>query len=266
VTGLRLHTSISNPPKERAWSFDDVWEWKPVSTIKVQKTSDVSIIELPSIDSEGGATRAYRKRYWYPDLKSRLKGFFRNTFFGGSRAANEFKNLERLHAEGLSKIKPIAVGEDRLLRLLRRALILTESLPHTRNLEQFLNGETFTGLPLRERRSILCALGRWIARLHAREYRDRDLLARNILIHGAPGAVSFSKIDSAKGYGGRSPPAVRPPYLKDLRELDGDLRRALSRTERLRCLMAYLGTGKADGETRMLAERIGMGSGLESKT
>jgi hypothetical protein len=242
--------------KKPAISFEEIWKQDALSTVTAYRTSDVCLIECPLGSLNGKPGTVYRKRYWYPALKGKLNGFFRNTFFGRSRAAVEFKNMNRLHAMGHSKVLPLAFGEERRLRLLCRAFILTEHVAETRSLDGCLKEETFIHAPNEERKVFLCALGRWVGRLHSIGYRDRDLFTRNILVHGTHCECSFSKIDSPKGSGGRLPPGHGSPYLKDLQDLDEDFRGELSRPDRLRCLLAYLGSGNLDEEVRGMAKRI----------
>lgn len=242
--------------EDRPQIFDRLWNLRPITIVTQSTTTDVALIRLennlPSCDSGD----AFRKRYRYPSFRRKLKGFFRNTFFGSSRAKREFENLTRLYQLGLNEVKPLAFGEDRFFRFLHRAFILTESLPDTCELNHFLKSPNFFDMESRSQSKFLTALGRWVAMLHARGYRDRDLHARNILVHAKNDGWRFSKIDSPKGSGGRLEPRRARTYLKDLKDLDEDLQKLISRQGRLRCALAYLGAGDVDGEVRELLDNI----------
>jgi hypothetical protein len=185
-----------------------------------------------------------------------MKGFFRNTFFGASRARAEFANLKKLHTLGLSKVQPLGFGEDRSLRLLSRAFILTEHLEGTFTLRRWLQSETYRSLSRSKRVLFLTSMARWISSMHLRGYRDRDLYVRNVLVHEEDAGWRFSKIDSPKGSGGRSGPDRKAIFLTDLQDLDQGLRDLLNRTDRLRCLKAYVGAGRVDSEVRALSQRL----------
>ncbi|MHC4942964.1 MAG: lipopolysaccharide kinase InaA family protein [Planctomycetota bacterium] len=239
-------------------TFDQLWNKESIEKITAYRTSDVSLIRLPDAARRDGV-KCYRKRYWYPDLRRRLKGFFRNTFFGSSRARAEYKNLHKLHTLGLTRVGPLAFGEDRSLRLLSRAFILTEHLERTLTLNQWLDSAEFSSLARKKRILFLTSLARWVSSMHLRGYRDRDLFARNVLVHLEDSGWCFSKIDSPKGSGGRAEPhrgSRGPSCLKDLKDLDQDLCAYLNRTDRLRSIQAYVGAGRVDREVKALIKRL----------
>lgn len=251
-----LHPGLKNDRRFSSLSFRGIWELEGDQNLSSQRTSDVFLLHLPGTSRMESSLPVYRKRYWYPGLKGKLKGFFRNTFFGRSRPASEFRNLKRLNDLGLSLVRPLAFGEERKIRVLQRAFILTSFFPGTLSLQAHLESEAFGSLSGSSRRFFLCALGRWVSALHCRGYRDRDLFARNILVHGEKAVRCFSKIDSPSGSGGRVPPGGAFPYLRDLNDLDRDLSRWLSRQDRLRMVLAYTGSGEVDIEVRRLIKRL----------
>jgi hypothetical protein len=247
-----IHHSVSRPHS----LFDALWNLKIRDTITAHRTSDVCLVNFDEGLTLNFTGLVYRKRYWYPGLSGKLKGFFRNTFFGASRASREFKNLSQLNALGLSLVRPLAVGEHRTCRFLNRAFIFTECLPDTKSLSEFLISERFRGYALEERRLFFCALGRWIFGLHHRGFYDGNLFARNILVHQRSRGLRFSKIDSPKGKGGQRPPGRGSPYLKDIKDLDQDLYGLSSRQDRLRAMLSYMGAEGVDKESRGLITRI----------
>jgi len=242
--------------------FETLWNLEAEKAISSQRTSDVATIRVPLGD--GTHLEAYRKRYWYPGWKSPMKGLLRNTFFGSSRAAKEFCNLEVLNRLGCSLVRPIALGEDRTVRFLRRALILTESMRNTIALDRFLADPRETRCPVQRRRRLAAALGNWVRTLHDRGFCDRDFFARNILVHFAEGErFAFSKIDSGAASFGKAQPGSGRLFYRDLADLDRDVRRTVSRSDRLRFLLAYLATSGVDGEVRRLIRELAAFRGVE---
>jgi hypothetical protein len=260
-----MKTITLNPIFERPFEgrfdlgFNDLWNLVSEETVSSQRTSSVTIVRLPdclSEDEDGRTRRGFLKKYWYPTFASRLKGFFRNTFFGMSRAAREFGCLSRLNDLGCSIVRPLAVGEHRTLRLLQRAFILTEEIPGTLSLEQFLRSAAFNALPLAGRRELAARLGCWVRALHDRGFRDRDLHPRNVLVHAGGGAAAFSKIDSGAASGGRTPPGSGRIFERDLVDLHSGVRALTSRQDRLRFLLAYLAAPRVDAEVRFTLARL----------
>lgn len=253
-----------------ARSFDAIWNLKSEKIFSENRTSDVHVVALHGDGGEGDRAPerlGVLKRYWYPHLSDRLKGFFRNTFFGMCRAAREFRSLSRLRRLDCTIVRPIAVGEDRSLRLLKRAFIVTEFIPGTRSLAEILESPAFREWPTLRRRRLAADLGCWVRSLHDRRFHDRDLFARNILVHespsgsGQPGLLTyrflFSKIDSSAASGGLAEPGTGRPYLRDLSDLDRDVGKGASRQDRLRFLLAYLATDSLGNELRTLMAHLG---------
>ena len=246
-------------------NFESIWNSEPIQIFTAQRTSDVRIVQIPGAAEHDH--RAVLKRYWYPRLSDRLKGFFRNTFFGMCRAAREFRSLTRLGSVGCSLVRPIAIGEARTLRLLERSFILTEYLPGTKTLEDVLLSRSFRTWPFARRRKLAADLGCWVRAIHDRRFHDRDFFARNILVHRSPPRTGrsrtetsrflFSKIDSSAATGGKAQPGAGRPFLRDLIDLDRDVGMGASRTDRLRFLLAYMATFRMNAEVRVLAAHIG---------
>jgi len=256
VKNIRFHRKNAHFPEEETLSFDSIWNLDASSILAAGRTSDVSLVNLPLTGHQADNAVACRKRYWYPGLNGKLKGFFRNTFLGRSRACSEFINLRLLVEKGLSRVAPLAYGEERFARLLSRAFILTEFIPGTVSLFDFIKSTRFKSMNPAQRRSFLCSMGRWVFALHTRGYRDKDLFSRNILIHENGEKWLFSKIDSSAGRGGKSAPGTGAPFVRDLADLDGDLRLFLSRVDRLRCIHAYMGSANPGTEAKHLVRNM----------
>jgi len=247
-----------------AENFESIWNLESVRIFSTQRTSDVHVVRFPA--RTHGAGRAVLKRYWYPSLSDRLKGFFRNTFFGMCRAAREFRSLSRLGQVNCSLVRPIAAGEDRTVRLLKRAFILTEHIPGTRSLEEILRSPAFTTWPHAQRRRLAAHLGAWVRAIHDRGFHDRDLFGRNILVHRSLDRSEpvraqrcgfvLSKIDSSAATGGRAQPGTGRPFLRDLIDLDRDVGSSASEQDLLRFLLAYLAAFGLNSEVRTLVGHI----------
>lgn len=231
--------------------FARIWDHGIDESLSRQRSSDVAFLRLTGPDGE--KVPVCRKRYWYPSLRDRFKGFLRNTFFGMSRARREFRSLSTLYDIGCSVIRPVACGEERTLRLLGRAFIVTEVMPGTRTLEMVLRS---TPHSIADRRILAARLGCWVRSFHDRGFRDRDLLSRNILVHETRTGIAFSKIDSGKARGGNLPPGSGKACLRDLADLARDTAPHVSRQDMLRSLLAYLAAHRIDGQVRWYIERI----------
>jgi len=238
-----------------ALNFDQIWNLPVKEQVTKHRTSDVAIVRIQQGD-QGEIIEAYRKRYWYPGFKKKVKGFFRNTCFKKSRAKVEYKNLILLKRLSLSQITPFAFGEERCFRFLNRAVIITERIPGAISIDEFVSSGQFNNLPFQEKKIFLCGLGRWVAALHLRGYRDRGLYTRNIIVCRYEEGWRFSKIDSPKGYGGNKAPGTGAPYLIDLKDIYSDLRLKLNRTDRLRCFQSYLGKAKLDQAAKTVINEI----------
>jgi hypothetical protein len=234
----------------QAEGFTQFWNLPALRAVTRRRTSDVCRVTLPGSD-----VTAYLKRYWYPSLYDRSKGFFRNTFFGMSRAAREYRSLSRLCAARCSRVRPIAYGEERTLRLLKRAFIITEELPGSITLEDLCRSASFDAWPSRRRRRLFAALGNWVRTFHDRGFRDGDLFSRNIVVHEKGEDFAFSKIDSPAGSGGGKPPGSGSVFPRDIVDLDADTAGTVNEPDRLRFLLAYLAESGVNSAVRFFLTR-----------
>lgn len=133
------------------------------------------------------------KVYDYPTLRDRLRGVGRNTALAPSRAARELRALRWLRAHGFDAPLPLGLAEVRAAGLLRRATLVTETWPG-RDVPSLL-GE-FDGA---DRERLVRAVWRFVERLHAAGFRDRNLDPRNLLARRAEdGSFQVAKIDSPR--------------------------------------------------------------------
>jgi tRNA A-37 threonylcarbamoyl transferase component Bud32 len=188
----------------------------PAALIKAHRTGDVATIAAE--DSPFGVATV-RKRLWYPTCRDRLRGVLRTTALARSRVAGEAASLARLAALDLQPDLLLAFGERRRRGFLLDSFLCTRWL-RVRPLDQLLREERDPA----EREAWLTRLGRFVGRMHAAGFVDRDLHLRNLLA-GADGLLV--KVDSPFGTipaswwraGGKA---------RDLRDLVADVRAVAS--------------------------------------
>lgn len=243
---------------DRAGLFERFWNLEVLCPVTEQRTSSVARVTLPRSDASGvpAPETAYLKRYWFPSFNDRIKGFFRNSFFRSSRARREYDNLLLLKSCGAGRVRPIAYGEERTFRLLRRAFIVSEEIPGTVDLKELTESTDNAAMPLEQRRIIAARLGVWTRGLHDIGFRDKGFVPRNILVHRDGERIAFSKIDSPKGKGGRSRPGTGRPAPADLSDLDREAGPIVSRHDKLRFVLAYLASPRVDSEVRAFISRV----------
>jgi tRNA A-37 threonylcarbamoyl transferase component Bud32 len=170
-----------------ATDFDALAEC-PGTTVKRHRTGDVALVA--AADAPFGVA-LYRKRFWYPTRSDRLRGVLRTTWLAPSRVEREAKNLERLAAWELQPALFLAYGERRRRRFLLDSFLCTRAL-EARPIDELLRQER----DATRREALLESLARFVARLHARGFVDRDLHLRNFL---ATSGNEIAKIDSPFG-------------------------------------------------------------------
>lgn len=184
----------------------------------------------------------YLKTYRYPRF------IFKYSLFP-SRVFYEWRSLHLLHQWGLKVPEPVLYGEERswFLRL-KSALILTQSIPHSQNLDEFFPQffqREHNSLWQEEKKNILKELAREVARIHEQKFIMHDLFWRNILIQEKP-EPCFYFIDTPKGepispYWGPLRQWRREwGIIKDLASLDKTASDYFSPKDRIRFLKYYL--------------------------
>lgn len=198
---------------------------------EVARSRTTSVVK---IEVEGDSI--YLKRHFFPTAAGRLKGLFRGTFFGRSKARREFEALERLAAAGFPTPAPLGFGE------LRRAGFLKGCFLATLGIEGAVRGDAYLRSlgpeRARERRAAVKAAARLVAALHDAGYADGSLAPRNLLVRETPGGPQVFKVDCVKGSFGR--PRGRAAVL-DLCRLEAGARFLLPLRERLRFLKTWAG-------------------------
>jgi tRNA A-37 threonylcarbamoyl transferase component Bud32 len=162
----------------------------------------------------------FLKRYRYDRLLLRY-------LFRPNRALREWRSLHRLRELRFSAPAPLAWGEERRWRRLRRCCLITRGIPGGVNLVEHLQRRGRPDWP------VLCRLAEDVARMHEVGYTHLDLFLRNVIVQ--PGSVELGYLDAARG--GRW--TGRRAQLHDLASLDLDLAALLSRQRRGVLLRRY---------------------------
>ncbi|MFN0059641.1 MAG: lipopolysaccharide kinase InaA family protein [Planctomycetota bacterium] len=182
------------------------------------------------------------KRYRSRDLWEQCKYWFLP-----SRAAREWEALRHLAASGVTGPRALAMGECRASgRLVGAGLIMeqiTDGDPAPRWLElRSVPPDDAKATSLRaDRRAVLAALGREVARLHAAGVDHTDLHAGNLLVAAPAPSGTGPRIwilDLHATYIGVALPAAR--RLANLARLSHSLIGSTDLSERLAMVAAYL--------------------------
>jgi tRNA A-37 threonylcarbamoyl transferase component Bud32 len=197
-----------------------------------------SLVATVDVPVEGTVGRFHLKRYRYASWRESKGLLGRGTGWGTPPEIREFKNLEFLREKGIPAVKPVAAAaETRRGRLVAHAL-LTEHVPESVDLARRL---ATPGDPVREvpaiRRRTAELIGRHVHRMHQEGFVHRDLFARNVVVRVEEDQPSVWFCDCRRG----GPPSFTSKGFDDLATLDGDLKGAMPRTDRLRALRAYAG-------------------------
>ncbi|MBI3723406.1 hypothetical protein HY251_05560, partial [bacterium] len=217
-----------------------------------------SVLELVKAQDRlarvAGSSELVRKREEYPGLRSRL-----GALLVGTRARCAWLAARALLVRGLPAPRAVALVEERTLGFLpRRSFLLMENLAGSTMVHVYLqevlrDGRSPGAAPSRKRRELARALGKLVARLHARGIVHRDLAVQNVLLRekGESGfELAFVDLDEV-----RVRRASEREALRALVQL-ADLPAAASRSDKLRGLRAYLEEGGSPALAR-LVEREG---------
>lgn len=166
-----------------------------------------------------------------------LKDLFRD-----SKAFRALRSGEALSEDGFNVPLTVAAGEERTLRFLKRAFLLTlkvEAFP----LKLFLQRHTSAAsdrAALKKKREYLKCLASDIRRLHRQGFVHGDLVPSNILVRSEAGRISFFYLDNDRT---RHYPAWLPHALwkRNLVQLNRFVLPGISLQDRMRFLRVYLG-------------------------
>lgn len=168
-----------------------------------------------------------------------------------SSAAREWESILALRKAGVATMAPVAFGERRFLSCLGGSFLLTEAVEGVR-LEDL--ARRFGG-NFREKRAILLSLAGLARRMHGAGLNHRDFyLCHAFLLPPAKGG-GLVLIDLQRV--GRRARGRNRWVVKDLAALNYSAPSpAVTRADRARFLVSYLGLASLDGEARRLLRRI----------
>lgn len=226
------------------------------------------VYRVPSADGSPAAfVKVYRpgERAWHFLLRP-------------SKAWSEGFNLRRLARWGVPAVRVLAVGCRRSWRGVEDAVLVTEAWPNGQMLSALATNE-WPALPAVNRRrhpealtarpgqrtpeqqADQRAIGRLVASavrsMHARHFYHMDLKWRNMLVRRRDGGGwQIAILDCPRGYRTWSLAHQRHGRARDLAMLDQTARVYLSRTDRLRWLLDYLGQNRLTPSARRLMAQV----------
>ncbi|MBN2445269.1 MAG: hypothetical protein JXO22_00970 [Phycisphaerae bacterium] len=201
----------------------------------------------------------YVKRYQHTPLREQLDRFFRQ-YCNHSRAWWEYEQSVRLSEAYFPVPAAVGVVEQMCGWLERRSAVLLAAVPgdaFDRVWQRYVadNAPVTHGIP---RHDIAARIGRFVSAFHQTGLCHRDLYLCHIFAEMDPSGEcppSFWLIDLAR--------TLRPRLrrmrwiLKDLSQLDySACRIGATRTDRMRCLLAYLGLQHGSPRARWYARRV----------
>jgi hypothetical protein len=200
----------------------------------------------------------YLKKYWFTEPGQLWKSMLRGTFFRRSKVKREYCFLHQLQVSGVAAAIPVAYGEQRAARWLRRSFLITEEIPEPLPLDQFIT-RTLPGLPEPDRRrahrALIKHLAAWLRGFHDKGFVHHDLYWRNLVLsRGCWDRVTV--IDAPKGRRWWPGEQMRC-RAQDLATLDAPAPLYFRRTERLRFLLCYLGEPRLSPRAKSLARAVG---------
>jgi hypothetical protein len=199
---------------------------------------------------ERDGVRYYVKRYWHGG-KGRPVRRWLGRFFAKPRVKAEWQNLRRFARWGIPTAELVAYGLEREAGAFVRGALITRELPGTFDLAhiahhqaQRLHGQWLL--------TISQHLAEATRRLHAHHFAHNDLKWRNLLVDEA-GKVFFIDCPTGAFWWG---PFLRYRIVKDLACLDKVAKQRLSRSQRLRFYLQYLGQERLSPSDKVRIRQI----------
>jgi len=193
------------------------------------------------------------------------------SFLGrASKARREYENYAVLRQLDIPSAEPVAFGEQRDgFGRLRRAFIITRTIPEARPLPEFVAPATAAvtsgaapaglraGVPRDERAALRRQLAVFTRRIHDAGFFHHDLYWRNILVTRPPAAPpQLWWIDCPRGRFDRWSPWRHRRRLKDLASLDKAGSEFCSRAERVAFIREYLNEKRLSPEGKRLIRDV----------
>jgi tRNA A-37 threonylcarbamoyl transferase component Bud32 len=187
-----------------------------------------------SIDERQYALKEYLKRSSLEFLKA---------FFRGSRARRAWREGLNLLHKGVATPKIFSYGEKTFCCFSTRNFLVTEFIPEASGVYTYFKTRytvPLTGDDIRQKRELICALGKFIGTLHAKGIFHGDLRLDNIIFtESAERKYSFFLIDNERNKSFRTgiPKRLRE---KNLTQVNTVVLPQITLTDRLRFFKAYM--------------------------
>ncbi len=225
-------------------------EWKQHGRLKVVKTGPHR--NVYRVDLAEGAI--YVKHFLVPDVRAMARQWFRR-----GKGRNEGRRAVKLAAIGVDTIDPIALGEQRKRNFLFENYLITQAIPETVPLDEFVEHRLPQIDPKRQakvRQSIAVAIAELTAHLHDAGFVHKDFHPGNVLVRFDENDrphLSLIDLDALRVKRRLSWQAAR----RNLALLNHYFWVRCSRSDRCRFLRTYLEARKADPKrTRWFASTI----------
>ena len=194
-----------------------------------------------------GARGYYVKRY-------HAEGSWLRRVIGRPRIKGEWQNLLFFRAWGIPVASVVAYGMERRSGAFYRGAVITEELYETSDLAQLASTRDPRLRDVRWVKQVMQQIARATRIMHDRRFAHNDLKWRNILVDNQP-QPGIYMIDCPTGsfwWG----PFLEHRKIKDLACLDKMGRAELSRTQRLRFYLMYVGRQRLEPADRRRIRRI----------
>ncbi len=251
-------------PPDREWlgqigltSVSRVMKYRGRAVAAISGSSETFPVDIDA--GPDAPRRIFVKRYAYKGWATRLKGVFRGTLFGTSRARFEYEFLGEMRERHIPAVRPIAYGERRRAGFVTACFLITEGEVDAESLDAYVGGrvEPRDTSPRRRRRFVE-ALARTVRRMHQAGVMHGGLYWRNILVADTrDDAWQFLFIDPDRR--GRLYPAEVPRngVVSDLADFASTSVAFSCRTDVVRFGRAYFGKSRlGDSEKRLLGDVI----------
>ncbi|SRR5579875_615904 len=183
---------------------------------------------------------------WFEGMLERLRG---------SSARRSLRAAQLLDAAGFLVPLPLAASEQTAFGAIRSSWIFSRALTSAKVLSRFIErGHAPAEVEKIRRREALTAVARCVRRLHDSGLFTSDLQETNLMLERADDGVRIHFVD-LDGFRQLVHVSWRR-RRRNLVQLDRSVGRFMSRSERLRFLLTYLGPGWDRDAVRKLAARL----------
>ena len=255
--GLLIHRDFADLLRRHGLNrFDALYGLSAGELFKKNRYREVVRIYLRG---EHGGHIFHLKRH-HPPLPVRLASIFTGLRIR-DEAANEWAKMLRLAEVGIPTMTPVAFGSIRRWGLPYRSLTLTLHLYGAEKLEEYLparfGGGALGPAQAEEKRRIIRETARWARRFHDAGFYHQDFYLGHIFLRPGEGdGFTLHLIDLQRVREVRV--VRRDRVVKDLAQINFSAMQlgCVTRTDRLRFLLAYLGTDRLDAAGRDMVRRI----------